>query len=224
MTVAQSALMNDTQNLQVPVQPRKTYFLRIVNMAAFAAQYFWIEGHTFRIIEVDGEYHEPTEASMIYVTAAQRYGVLLTTKNDTSENFAMMGSMDQDHFDQVPDGLNPNVTSFLVYDADKPMPTPKLIDQFDPFDDMTLVPTDGEELFEDPDLVVQLVVLMDNLGDGAVSLSLLQVPFLETFYLPTSLCRTTLSSAVSPTSGPRSHPFIQHYLPESSRSTHLSTE
>jgi FtsP/CotA-like multicopper oxidase with cupredoxin domain len=169
-TVPQAALMNDTQNLQIPVQPGKTYFIRIVNMAAFAAQYFWIEGHTFRIIETDGIYHEPTEASMIYITAAQRYGILLTAKNGTDENFAIVGSMDQDLFDTIPDGLNPNVTSFLVYDADKPMPTPALIDEFDPFDDMTLVPTDGEELLEDPDLVVQLDVLMDNLGDGAVSL------------------------------------------------------
>ena len=170
LKVPQSALMNDTQNLQIPVQPGKTYFLRIINMAAFAAQYFWIEGHTFRIIEVDGEYHEPAEASMIYITAAQRYGILLQARNDTTENFAIMGSMDQDLFDAVPDGLNPNVTSFLVYDADKPMPTPKLIDSFEPFDDMELVPSDGEELFEDPDMVVQLDVLMDNLGDGAVSL------------------------------------------------------
>ena len=149
--------------------PNASESKRSFNIAAFAAQYFWIEGHTFRIIEVDGVYHEPTEASQIYITAAQRYGILLTTKNDTSENFAIVGSMDQDLFDRVPSGLNPNVTSFLVYDAGKPMPTPKSIGEFDPFDDMKLVPTDGEELFEDPDLVVQLDVLMDNLGDGAVS-------------------------------------------------------
>ncbi|OCT50136.1 Iron transport multicopper oxidase FET3 [Cladophialophora carrionii] len=165
--VPQAALMNDTQNLQIPMQPGRTYFIRIINMAAFAAQYFWIEGHTFRIIEVDGVYHEPTEASQIYITAAQRYGILLTARNDTTENFAIVGSMDQDLFDVIPDGLNPNVTSFLVYDAEKPMPTPQFIDEFDPFDDMTLVPTDGKELLEDPDLVVQLDVLMDNLGDGA---------------------------------------------------------
>lgn len=167
--VPQAALMNDTQNLQIPVEPGKTYFLRIVNMAAFAAQYLWIEGHTFRIIEVDGVYHEPAEADMIYLTAAQRYGVLLTTKNETDANFAIMGSMDQDLFDKIPDGLNPNVTSFLVYDNSKPMPEPKLIDEFAPFDDMLLVPEDGEELLPDPDVTVQLDVVMDNLGDGAVS-------------------------------------------------------
>ena len=159
--------MNDTQNHTIAVEPNKTYFIRIANIAAFAAQYFWIEDHTFRIIEVDGVYHKPMEASQIYVTAAQRYGILLTTKNTTSANFAIMGSMDTDLFDQIPDGLNPNVTSFLVYDDSAPLPTPKLLDTFDPFDDIQLRPTDEEELFEDPAMTVTLDVLMDNLGDGA---------------------------------------------------------
>src|SRR5690242_762116 len=101
--------MNVTQNLQIPVEPNKTYFIRVINMAAFAAQYFWIEGHTFRIIELDGIYHKPTEADMVYITAAQRVGILLTTKNETTENFPVVGAMDQDLFDKVPDSLNPNV-------------------------------------------------------------------------------------------------------------------
>jgi iron transport multicopper oxidase len=86
--------MNDTQNLQINVEPGKTYMFRMVNMAAFAAQYFWIEGHSMKIVEVDGVYTEPTEASMLYLTAAQRYSVLVTTKNDTSSNFALVGAMD----------------------------------------------------------------------------------------------------------------------------------
>ena len=159
--------MNDTQNHTIPVEPGKTYFLRVINMAAFAAQYFWIEDHTFRVIEVDGVYHKPTEASQLYITAAQRYGILLTTKNDTSANFAIVGSMDQDLFDKVPDGLNPNVTSYLVYDESAPLPTPKELTEFDPFDDMKLVPTDEELLYENPSMTVQLDVVMDNLGDGA---------------------------------------------------------
>ena len=93
--VPDAALMNDTQNLSIPVETGKTYFIRIINMAAFAGQYLWFEGHTMRIVEVDGVYTEPTEAEMIYITAAQRYSILLTTKNDTSSNFAIVGSMDQ---------------------------------------------------------------------------------------------------------------------------------
>jgi iron transport multicopper oxidase len=87
--------MNDTQNLNINIEPGKTYMFRMVNMAAFAAQYVWFEGHTMRIVEVDGVYTEPAEADMLYLTAAQRYSVLITAKNDTNANFAIQGSMDQ---------------------------------------------------------------------------------------------------------------------------------
>lgn len=93
--VPNAALMNDTQNLTVSVEPGKTYMFRIINMAAFAAQYIWFEGHSVQIIEVDGVYTEAADADVVYITAAQRYSVLLTTKNDTSANFAIVGSMDE---------------------------------------------------------------------------------------------------------------------------------
>lgn len=93
--VPQAALMNDTQDLAVKIQPGKTYMFRLINMGAFAAQYVWFEGHTMRVVEVDGVYTEPTDAEMLYITAAQRYSVLVTAKNDTSSNFAFVGSMDE---------------------------------------------------------------------------------------------------------------------------------
>ncbi len=165
--VPQAALMNDTQNLTVSIQPGKTYMFRIINMGAFAAQYVWFEGHTMQIVEVDGVYTEPTEANMLYVTAAQRYNVLVTAKNDTSANFAFVGSMDEDLFDQVPKGLNPNVTGWLVYDNSKPKSPAKTIDAFEPFDDFTLVPQDKQGLFDHVDQSVTLDLKMGNLDDGA---------------------------------------------------------
>ena len=48
-----------------------------------------------RVVEVDGIYTEPMNAEILYVTAAQRYSVLITAKNDTSSNFAFVGSMDE---------------------------------------------------------------------------------------------------------------------------------
>ena len=93
--VPDSALMNDQQNTTFRVQPGKTYLIHIVNIGAFAAQYLWFEGHTFKIVEVDGVWTEQAEASMIYVTAAQRYSILLTTKDTADQNFAIVGSMDQ---------------------------------------------------------------------------------------------------------------------------------
>lgn len=92
--VPKAALMNETQNLTIAVEPGRTYLFRVVNMAAFAAQYVWIEGHNISIVEVDGVYTKPAQADMIYLAAAQRCSFLLTTRNDTSKNFPIVGSMD----------------------------------------------------------------------------------------------------------------------------------
>jgi len=92
--VPDAALMNETQNLQIKVEPGKTYHIRMVNIGAFAGQYVWFEGHKMRIVEVDGVYVKEAEADVVYITAAQRVSVLLTTKNDTDANFAVVGSMD----------------------------------------------------------------------------------------------------------------------------------
>lgn len=181
--VPNSALMNDTRNLQIKIQPGKTYKFRVINIGAFAFQYLWFEGHTMSIIEVDGIYTEPAEASMIYLTPAQRYSFLITTRNDTTENFAIVGSMDkvkfshalvssytkhfQDLFDTVPATLNPNVTGWLVYDEKKSLPVPALIDEFHPFDDFTLVPQDRLKLFDKVDHSIEMNFNMNNLNTGA---------------------------------------------------------
>lgn len=93
--VPNSALVNETQDLAVKLEPGKTYKVRMVNIGAFAAQYVWFENHTMRIIEVDGVNTEPADADMIYMTPAQRYSVLITAKNSSTSNFAFVGSMDQ---------------------------------------------------------------------------------------------------------------------------------
>jgi iron transport multicopper oxidase len=92
--VPNAALFNETQNLKVAIKPGKTYLFRVINIGAFAGQYLWFEGHNISIVEVDGVYTKPAEASMIYLSAAQRCSFLLTTKNDTTQNFAFVGSMD----------------------------------------------------------------------------------------------------------------------------------
>lgn len=165
--VPNSALMNDTQNLKTPVEPGKTYLLRLANVGAFASQYFWIEGHTMKIVEVDGVWTEPADADMIYIASAQRYSVLVTMKNDTSQNYPMVGSMDTELFDTIPPGLNPNVTGWLVYNgaADTPAPTP--VDSFNYFDDFNLVPTDGLTKYGPADHTITLNMKMANLGNGA---------------------------------------------------------
>ncbi|KAK6583728.1 hypothetical protein PZA11_003458 [Diplocarpon coronariae] len=164
--VPQNALLNDTTNLTVSVQPGRTYLFHVINMGAFAGQYLWFEGHNMTIVEVDGVFTDPAEASMIYLSAAQRYSFLLTTKTDTSTNFAFVGSMDTDLFDVLPDDLNWNSTGWLVYDEAKPKEPAATVDEFAFFDDFDLVPFDRKPLLPDADQTITLDVVMDNLGDG----------------------------------------------------------
>lgn len=165
--VPNAALMNDTQNFTLSVEAGKTYLLRVVNLGAFAGQWFWIEGHNMTIVEVDGVYTEPAETDMIYLTTAQRYSVLVTMKNETDTNYAMVGSMDTTLFDTIPDDLNWNVTGWLTYDTSATFPTPALIDDYDEYNDFNLVPVDGLELYGDADYTVSLDLTMNNLGNGA---------------------------------------------------------
>lgn len=67
--------------------------------------YFWIDGHDMRIIEADGTDLQEAPTSMIALTVAQRFSVLVTARNDTSNNWSIHADMDADMFDVVPDDL-----------------------------------------------------------------------------------------------------------------------
>ncbi|KAL2845749.1 Cupredoxin [Aspergillus pseudodeflectus] len=60
-------------NFTVSIKPGKTYLFLLVNIGAFASQRFWIEGHSMRVVEVDGVWTNPLEANMLYISVAQRY-------------------------------------------------------------------------------------------------------------------------------------------------------
>lgn len=67
--------------------------------------YFWIDGHEMRLIEADGTDLEETPTNMIALTVAQRYSVLVTARNDTTNNWAIHADMDSEMFDVVPEDL-----------------------------------------------------------------------------------------------------------------------
>lgn len=57
--------------------------------------YVWFQGCSVKVVEVDGIYTEPAEASMLYFTAGQRYAVLLTVDSDRATNIPFVASMDE---------------------------------------------------------------------------------------------------------------------------------
>ncbi|KAI0824829.1 Fet3 protein [Trametes gibbosa] len=153
------------ENATLPFQPGKTYRLRIVNTSAFAAFFFWIDGHDMRIIEADGVDVEESPIDLISITVAQRYSVLITARNDTNANWAIHANMDTDMFDTVPPALNPNVTSSITYDGSKDLTDLGAVDEYHDVDDLALVPIQVKPL-PPADRTIELEVLFDTMDDG----------------------------------------------------------
>lgn len=63
--------------------------------------------------------------------------------------------------------MNPNVTGYLLYNDQEPLPAATLLDEFNDYDDFNLVPYDREELFTDVTRSIEMTMKMAVLGDGA---------------------------------------------------------
>lgn len=164
--IPQNLLMNGFMNATINVEPNTTYLFRIINIGGFVSQYFWIEDHDMTVVAVDGVYVEPNTTSMIYITVAQRYDVLVTTKNTTDRDFAIMQKIDDTMLDIVPDDLLLNVTNSLKYAEGNSWPKTYLVDDYDFLDDFWLTPLDDYENYDHYDHQVTIDVVMDNLGNG----------------------------------------------------------
>ncbi|KAK9453135.1 Cupredoxin [Dipodascopsis uninucleata] len=158
-------LLNETTDYKWNVKPNTTYKLRIINIGGFVSQYIWFEGHNMTVVEVDGIYVEPYVTDRIYITVAQRYTVLITTKNETSTNYAFVGAFNIDMLDTLPDDLVTNSTGWMVYDDDAEFPEPLLLDEWEFLDDFDLVPVEKIAPY-DPDYTITVTVDMINLGNG----------------------------------------------------------
>lgn len=162
-SVGPTSAVGFNENATLPFEPGKTYRLRVINSSAFAMFFFWIDGHDMRIIEVDGvrclhalasfvldaktprHFQTDVEESptdLLTLTVAQRYSVLVTARNDTSQNWMIHANMDTDMFDTVPPALNPNITSSITYSGSAPVTDSGLINEYHDVDDIALVPVE----------------------------------------------------------------------------------
>ncbi|KAJ6474163.1 laccase 17 [Mycena sanguinolenta] len=66
--------------------------LRVINISAFAAYTFSVDGHVFDVIETDGIATVPLTVSSFVIHAAQRYSVILTA-NQPVNNYWMRAPM-----------------------------------------------------------------------------------------------------------------------------------
>ncbi|KAG1741488.1 Fet3 protein [Suillus paluster] len=153
------------ENATLPFQPGLTYRLRIINMSALAGFFFWIDGHEMRIIEADGTDTQEQPVDILSVSAAQRYSVLVTARNDTSSNWAIHANMDTTMFDKVPSSLNPNVTSTITYSASSNLINLSPVPSYSTTNDSALIPVVIEPAVS-PTSTVDLLFGFNTMNDG----------------------------------------------------------
>ncbi|KAJ5832021.1 CAZyme family AA1 [Penicillium riverlandense] len=151
--IPDSALINDNSGTQIKVKPDTTYLVHIICISSWPGHAWVFDDHEMTVVEVDGVYTEPyiVGDKMLRVAPGQRMSVLIHTKSDTSENFAIWDTMDINmmfiYEDRpIPPGYNPNATAWLVYDETKPLPPPPSFNELDFVDDVNLIPFDREPL------------------------------------------------------------------------------
>ena len=120
--IPDSMLVNETMASKWSVEPNTTYLVRLINIGSFVSHYFYIEGHNFTIVEVDGVYTEPATTDMLYIAVGQRYSVLLTTKDSTNENYAVVNIFDSTQLAIILSTLALNQTNWLEYNPSAPFP------------------------------------------------------------------------------------------------------
>ncbi|XP_062179141.1 L-ascorbate oxidase-like [Phragmites australis] len=71
----------------LPVQPNKTYRLRVASTTSLASLNLAIGNHKLTVVEADGNYVDPFVVEDIDIYSGDSYSVLLTTDQDPSSNY-----------------------------------------------------------------------------------------------------------------------------------------
>ncbi|KAH9057917.1 Fet3 protein [Lactarius deliciosus] len=181
-----------------PVTSR-TYRLRIVNTSAFAAFFFWIDGHDMRIIEVDGTDVEESPIDLLSIT-----------RNDTTSNWAIHANMDTDMFDTVPPELQPNVTSSVTYSSSASLTDSGFVDTYHDVNDTALVPVVVEPMLP-ADQTIELEITFDTMSDGTNRAMFNQITY-NSPLVPTALSILTLGPNATDVTAYGSTSFVLDHL------------
>ena len=177
------ALINNGVNVSIPVKPGKTYYIHVIDPGNFPGHAWLFDQHPMTTVEIDGVYvvpqlmnNLPGQKPLTRVAPGQRQGVLMQTKNDTSQNYAVFDTMDVNMLFinkgivPPPASYNPNATAWLVYNDSAPLPPPPVFQELgdtDFFDDVNYVPLDKEPVLEPVDR--QIIFNMNEANISGIS-------------------------------------------------------
>jgi iron transport multicopper oxidase len=103
-----------------------------------------------QIVAMDGVYTQPTTAKTIFITAAQRYDVLVTAKKSSNRNFDISALVDMTMF-RSSFTNNQVAHASLVYNSKSAKAAPRDSTTLNnsimpPIDDTTVKPLDGQKV------------------------------------------------------------------------------
>ncbi|KAH9958043.1 multicopper oxidase-domain-containing protein [Russula dissimulans] len=153
------------ENATLPFEPGKTYRLRIINMGAFAAFFFWINGHDMTIIKADSMDVQESPIDILSIAVAQRYSLIVTARNDADSNWAIHANLDTAMFDTVPSGLQPNITASITYKPYAPIIDLGFVDAYHDVNDTALVPIVADPMLPKTQ-TIELEVSFGTVWDG----------------------------------------------------------
>ncbi|WOO80563.1 Iron multicopper oxidase fer1 [Vanrija pseudolonga] len=160
-----SSGVGNNDNATITFEPGKTYRIRVIAMTALTMFHFGIEDHDMQIIEIDGTEIVPYPIDTIAISAAQRYSILVTAKNQTDKNYAMMFMQDPEMYDKVPDDLVLNNTVQIVYNSANEAPKPVIYESWAMINETDMHPMIQQASFQ-PDVQFTLHAVFDTFDDG----------------------------------------------------------
>ncbi|KAI0479649.1 Cupredoxin [Xylaria cf. heliscus] len=143
-------IVNEGSDGLIPIQPDKTYRVRIINFSALTAAFVAFNALQMEIIMIDATYVQKTTANQLRVLAAQRYDVLVKVGSSEKQNYPYLVALDTnpDYTAQnATIAYHFNFTGHLINDPNGNLKGKSAVDQFYPQDDMLLLPFDNETAF-----------------------------------------------------------------------------
>ncbi|KAI1424088.1 Cupredoxin [Xylaria sp. FL1777] len=164
-----SALVNEGSDGHIPIEPGKTYRIRIINFSALTAAFVVFNALQMQVIMIDGTYIRKEGSNQLRVVAAQRYDVLITIGDNGLQNYPYLIALDTNADYTAKDATpsvayHTNFTGQLVNDPKGNLRGLSVVEEFFPADDSQYVPYDGLHAFGP--VVKQWVLSFDYCRDA----------------------------------------------------------
>ncbi|KAI0514481.1 Cupredoxin [Xylaria bambusicola] len=148
----ESALVNEGSDGHIPIEPGKTYRVRILNFSAMTSAFILFNALQMQIIMIDGTYVRKEAANQLHVTAAQRYDVLIKIGDSGLQNYPFLVALDTNTDFTAKDASPPvayhtNFTGQLINDPKGNLNGESVVPEFFPQDDSLLIPFDEQPAF-----------------------------------------------------------------------------